>query len=87
MTIPAAPQGWTRLKVRYRQTKIGSGKTPLGGNTAYQDSGIPLIRSLNVYDEGFRSEGLVYIDEATDRDMVSTRVCLGDILLNITGKE
>ena len=30
-------------------TKIGSGATPRGGQNAYQEEGISLIRSQNVY--------------------------------------
>ena len=34
-------------------SKIGSGATPKGGKTAYQESGISLIRSTNVFDFAF----------------------------------
>ena len=45
-------------------TKIGSGATPRGGNEAYKESGISLIRSQNVLDFIFSTNGLAFIDEA-----------------------
>jgi type I restriction enzyme S subunit len=65
--------------------KIGSGLTPRGGSSVYQSSGIPLIRSQNVYNEGFNSSGLAYLNEeqASALDIVS--VLQDDVLLNITG--
>ena len=41
--------------------KIGSGSTPRGGEDSYPESGTPLIRSLNVYDDGFREDGLAFL--------------------------
>ncbi|MBK7299443.1 MAG: restriction endonuclease subunit S [Moraxellaceae bacterium] len=34
-------------------SKIGSGATPRGGESAYKETGITLIRSQNIYDYGF----------------------------------
>jgi len=43
-------------------SKIGSGATPRGGSNVYLDNGeIALIRSQNVYNDGFRRDGLVFI--------------------------
>jgi type I restriction enzyme S subunit len=66
-------------------TKIGSGITPLGGQASYPRSGIPLIRSQNVHLNRFVPEGLAYISPEQDAEMEGTRVCPGDVLLNITG--
>ena len=41
--------------------KIGSGATPRGGKEAYSDEGISLVRSQNVLDFSFSSDGLVHL--------------------------
>lgn len=79
------PQSWKRTYIKYCNFKLGSGKTPSGGSAVYLDAGIALIRSLNVYDDGLRAEGLVYIDENTNYEMANTRLKENDVLLNITG--
>ncbi len=66
-------------------TKIGSGATPKGGQKAYKDSGISLIRSLNVYDSVFKPEGLAFIDDNQASKLSNVEVETGDVLLNITG--
>lgn len=65
--------------------KIGSGQTPLGGQTSYQSSGIPFIRSQNVLMGTFTCDGLAHISEAQDRQMSGSRVEKRDVLINITG--
>ena len=65
--------------------KIGSGKTPSGGKSAYVETGIPLIRSQNVNGDKVDFADIVYIDESTDESMANSRVCTNDVLLNITG--
>ena len=66
--------------------KIGSGATPRGGKEAYLTSGqYALIRSQNVHNDGFHSEGLAYIDQQQASDLANVEVCHEDILLNITG--
>lgn len=79
------PTHWESSRVGYGVTKIGSGKTPRGGSETYQSEGVMLIRSQNVYDDGLRLDGVVYIDDETDEEMSGTRVQTGDVLLNITG--
>lgn len=44
-------------------SKIGSGATPRGGKEAYSTSGIPIIRSQNVLDWSFSSNGLAYLND------------------------
>ena len=39
---------WDQRKLGDIAVKIGSGKTPSGGKSAYVENGIPLIRSQNV---------------------------------------
>ncbi len=66
-------------------SKIGSGATPKGGDSAYKPEGIPLIRSMNVRDGHFLPKGLAYIDEAQAAKLNNVIVRGGDVLLNITG--
>lgn len=66
-------------------SKIGSGSTPSGGKEAYQKSGIPLIRSMNVHFDGFKHDGLAFINDAQAAKLNNVIVQAGDVLLNITG--
>jgi type I restriction enzyme, S subunit len=77
--------GWVRRPLGAITTKIGSGATPRGGETAYQREGISLIRSLNVHDTGFRSKDLAFIDALQAADLSNVIVQVDDVLLNITG--
>lgn len=80
-----APEGWYMRPLAQLTDKIGSGATPRGGKEVYQDEGVALIRSQNVYDSLFVWEGLARItDEAADQ-LKSVTVQEGDVLLNITG--
>jgi hypothetical protein len=79
------PAHWEVKRIKYVATKIGSGKTPSGGAEVYLNEGIMLVRSQNVHFGGLRLDDVAYIDEATDREMATTRVLENDVLLNITG--
>lgn len=72
-------------KLKDITSKIGSGATPLGGESAYKQSGITFIRSMNIYDDGFKSKGLAYIDEIQAKKLNNVTVQENDILFNITG--
>ena len=74
-------------KVRLQEitTKIGSGATPLGGESAYIEKGITLIRSQNIYDNRFVEKGLAFIDEEQAIKLNNVTVLENDILFNITG--
>jgi type I restriction enzyme S subunit len=78
-------EGWAAVSLGSITTKIGSGATPRGGSTAYAASGIPLIRSQNVYFDAFRDEGLVFLNREQASALDGVRVEKGDVLLNITG--
>lgn len=66
--------------------KIGSGATPRGGNSVYLDIGtISLIRSQNIYNDGFHKDGLAYITQKHADELKNVEVKKGDLLLNITG--
>lgn len=78
-------RNWEKRKLGEIALKIGSGVTPLGGQSAYKQNGIPLIRSQNVHLNRFSYKGLAHISDAQDSAMESSRVFEKDVLLNITG--
>jgi type I restriction enzyme S subunit len=66
--------------------KIGSGSTPKGGKDGYLEHGpFTLIRSQNVYNDGFTPNGLAYIGEDQAKKLDGVSVEKNDVLLNITG--
>ena len=79
------PKGWEVRNLSDLATKIGSGATPRGGAAAYQSEGTTLIRSLNVYDDRFAEDGLVFLSEEQSEKLSYVTVEPSDILLNITG--
>ncbi len=76
---------WETLQLRDACLKIGSGATPRGGMEAYKGGATSLIRSQNIYNEGFHRDGLVYIDDDQSADLRNVEVKPNDVLLNITG--
>jgi len=77
---------WTPINLGDVCTKIGSGATPRGGSDVYLESGpFTLIRSQNVYNDGFHHDGLAYIGEKQAAELDGVEVLKGDVLLNITG--
>lgn len=79
------PAHWNVTKVKNTNKKIGSGVTPKGGAEIYELSGIPLLRSQNIYFDGFRLENVAYITSEIHDSMKNSQVQSGDVLLNITG--
>lgn len=79
------PEHWSVKRAKFVVTKIGSGKTPSGGATVYVDSGVMLLRSQNIHDEGLRLDDVVYMTEEADELQSTSRVQARDVLLNITG--
>lgn len=77
--------GWLKRPLGRVTTKIGSGATPLGGEDAYKEYGISLVRSLNVYDDGFRFAKLAHLDDEQAARLSNVEVQPEDVLLNITG--
>jgi len=77
---------WAPINLRDVCTKIGSGATPRGGSDVYLRQGpYALIRSQNVYNDGFHRDGLAYIGEKHASELNGVDVKRGDVLLNITG--
>ncbi len=79
------PENWKTYKLKDLTTKIGSGATPRGGKEAYKESGISLIRSQNVLDFSFSSNGLAFIDDDQAAALKNVTLESQDVLLNITG--
>ncbi|WP_102564611.1 restriction endonuclease subunit S [Vibrio sp. 10N.286.49.B3] len=77
---------WPTVALGKYCSKIGSGATPRGGSSVYLDSGeITLIRSQNIYNDGFKAEGLVYITSEAAQKLKNVIIESNDILINITG--
>ncbi|CAM8621518.1 HsdS Restriction endonuclease S subunits [Sphingobium cupriresistens] len=83
--IDGVPEGWERQQISNLVTKLGSGATPRGGEAAYKESGITLVRSQNVYDHAFDDDGLAFIDKEQAKKLANVTVQSQDVLLNITG--
>lgn len=79
------PAHWEVKKLKYVVEKIGSGVTPKGGAEVYQETGIPLLRSQNIYSDRFKLDNIAYISEDVHKEMRGSQVQSGDVLLNITG--
>ena len=81
-----ASNGWVSLRLGDVCTKIGSGATPRGGKEVYLEEGpYALIRSQNVYNNGFNYDGLAFINQQQATDLKNVEVFVDDVLLNITG--
>lgn len=76
---------WEEKKIGDITLKVGSGKTPRGGNSVYTDSGVMFLRSQNVFNGYMVLDDVAYITEEENNKMKSTSVYENDILLNITG--
>ncbi|MGL4362454.1 MAG: restriction endonuclease subunit S [Cellulosilyticaceae bacterium] len=76
---------WRKVKIKDVTTKIGSGATPRGGSSVYQESGTAFVRSQNIYNNYFDYSGLVYIDDTAASKLKGVTVYPNDVLLNITG--
>ena len=77
---------WREMPLGDVCTKIGSGATPRGGRDVYLEEGLyTLIRSQNVYNDGFHREGLAFIGDHHADELKTVEVFEEDVLLNITG--
>jgi type I restriction enzyme S subunit len=79
------PNNWKTYKLSQVTTKIGSGSTPRGGQEAYKASGTSLIRSQNILDFTFSTNGLAFIDDVQASKLNNVTLEEDDVLLNITG--
>ena len=77
---------WNWVRLGDCCEKIGSGATPKGGKDAYLEVGpYRLIRSQNIYNDGFYPAGLVFISDEQAQKLDGVAVQQDDVLLNITG--
>ena len=83
--FPGFSEGWEQRNLGNVSSKIGSGKTPKGGDKNYKSEGIPLLRSQNIFNDKVNFNDVVYITPEIDENMANSRVQKGDVLLNITG--
>ncbi len=79
------PKGWELKSLKELTSKIGSGSTPRGGQSAYVEEGISLIRSLNIHDDKFLHKNLAFITDKQAAALSNVEVEKRDVLLNITG--
>ena len=81
------PDNWKWVRIGEIASKISSGNTPPGGkkSDAYVKEGYSFFREQNIYNDGIRSEGLVYISGELLEKRPNSTVLPKDILLNITG--
>lgn len=79
------PDRWEVSEIGSLTTKVGSGATPRGGKESYKAEGIPLVRSMNIYDYNFEFDDLAFIDSQQADQLSNVAVESVDVLLNITG--
>jgi type I restriction enzyme, S subunit len=77
---------WAWRRLGDHCLKIGSGSTPTGGKDGYLEQGpFMLIRSQNIYNDGFKPNGLAFISAEQARKLDGVAIEVDDVLLNITG--
>ena len=79
------PAHWEVRRLGQLATKFGSGITPRGGATVYQEDGVPFLRSQNIHFDGLRMQNVARIAPSLHQDLSGSHVKPGDVLLNITG--
>ena len=79
------PEGWEFVRLGDLTSRLGSGSTPRGGQSAYVDEGIIFLRSQNIWNDGLKLDDTAYITNETHEKMLNTHVYPNDVLLNITG--
>ena len=79
------PEHWEVRRLGFLAAKFGSGITPRGGATVYQESGVPFLRSQNIHFGGLRMRNVARITRRLHQELRGTHVEPDDVLLNITG--
>ena len=79
------PEHWDVRRLGYLATKFGSGITPRGGASVYQENGVPFLRSQNIHFNRLRLQDVARIALRLHRELRGSHVKPGDVLLNITG--
>ncbi len=83
--IGGIPVDWDITSIEDIAIKVGSGKTPLGGDSVYSVSGHPFVRSQNVGRGYFMLDDIAYISSTIHQSQLSSELRINDVLLNITG--
>jgi type I restriction enzyme S subunit len=85
--IGIIPNGWKLEKLANITTKIGSGSTPRGGESAYLDKRVEyaFVRSQNVFDFHFSKNQIKFISKTNADKLKGVHLQKEDVLLNITG--
>ncbi|ELY5791795.1 restriction endonuclease subunit S [Cronobacter turicensis] len=78
-------QDENRIEIGLLSDIVTSGSTPKGGSKNYLDSGIPFIRSQNIYPNEIVWSDIAFISDEMHREMSRSSLQDGDVLLNITG--
>jgi len=76
---------YNKEKLKDISLKIGSGSTPKGGKANYKQSGIPLVRSMNIHFNFIKFKDLAFIDDDQAEKLKNVIINIDDVLLNITG--
>lgn len=76
---------WPQTRLKNVTIKIGSGATPKGGRESYQNVGVSLIRSMNVYDRQFLYKDLAHLTNEQASQLDGVTIESNDVLVNITG--
>ena len=76
---------WKYTALKDVTTKVGAGSTPRGGKSAYKESGISLVRSMNVHFKGIKYKNMAFIDDDQAKKLSNATIQEEDVLLNITG--
>ncbi|MGT8784511.1 MULTISPECIES: restriction endonuclease subunit S [Enterobacterales] len=78
-------QDENKIEIGLLSDIVTSGSTPKGGSKNYLDSGIPFIRSQNIYPNEIVWSDIAFISDEMHREMSRSSLQDGDVLLNITG--
>lgn len=79
------PEHWEVKRIKDTVLRIGSGVTPTGGSEVYASTGIPFLRSQNIYNDGLRLDDVAFISEEINSKMKGSQIRPNDIVINITG--
>ena len=77
--------GWQEKTLKEITTKIGSGATPRGGKSVYIETGVALVRSMNVHNGYFKYDNLAHISDEAANLLNGVELKQNDVLFNITG--
>ena len=83
--VGVIPEDWNQTTIGEIAAKVGSGMTPRGGSSKYEEYGRPFVRSQNIGWGRLLLGDIAYIDDETHSTFSATELKENDVLLNITG--